>query len=270
MIDEKSIIYKSCRSTIYIEELVKENEEFNIMEKELIDLYIDVCIINNINPSFSRTKEDIKCLDNCTGVYVVKNESYISVVSTGNINQSLKNIDKEFKKLDIYLTVDSFDATILKHWLTKIYRHRGPVYIKWLADSYEGRFSIKEHKIIGICLYPVDIMKNMPIPYIELFSRHTGTYVLKDNSNIVYVGSTGDFDTRSNQHMSDKYFTNLDIYITEDNFYALMLEYWLMKELGPTLENRERNIFSKMNIKEIMSYLISRECTKQSDIFKYI
>ncbi len=36
-----------------------------------------------------------------------------------------------------------------------------------------------------------------------------------------------------------------------------------MKELGPTLENRERNIYSKMNIKEIIPYFIGRERTKQ-------
>ncbi len=193
--------YKSCRSTIGMEKLVIENEEFDMIEKKLIDLYTDICMINNIGPSFSRKREDIKCLDNCTGVYVLKDESYIlDIISTGNINQSLKSIDKDFEKLDIYLTVDNFDAIILKHWLTKIYTYKGPVYIKWLTDNNRGKFSIKTHDTICLRLYPIDIMKNVPVSCIESFesfSRNGGTYVLKDGSNIVYVGSTEDVDTRS-------------------------------------------------------------------------
>lgn len=89
-----------------------------------------------------------------------------------------------------------------------------------------------------------DIRKELSPPH------NVGVYVLKNGKDVLYVGMSTSIVSRINNHLSgngvsvgnnDK-ISDIDIYITENNSYADMLETWLIMKLNPKLNKAKTTI----------------------------
>lgn len=144
--------------------------------------------------------------------------------------------------------------------LTKCRPCMGTMRAEKLISHNGGFFDVKEDEIIKLSV-DTYFMENMHLSrvctHLKGLTNCAGTYVLKDRSDVLFVGYSKDISEIFNRKLKSE-FTHVDIYMTANSHSAIILRHWLIKKLRPVL-NKDTETYQKVDTGQIIENLWDRE-----------